>query len=203
MAVDVGADALGFVFYEKSPRNIDPATAREIVKRLPGRTEKVGVFVSESGERISQVADQVGLTAVQFHGGRQASQDLASLSQCGLKLIDVCSAEKLEETGILIRQEAMKYFFALMFDSGTAAQPGGTGKTFDWERARGMVQAVSMTVPVIVAGGLNPQNVGEAVKLFQPFGVDVVSGVEAKPGKKDPDKVRAFVAAVRAAERKS
>jgi len=101
--------------------------------------------------------------------------------------------------GILISKSAQQMLFAILVDSRANGGAGGTGTTFDWDATRGMVQVISLSVAVIVAGGLTPWNVGEAIKLFQPFGVDVASGVEARPGKKDPAKIRAFVSAVRAA----
>jgi phosphoribosylanthranilate isomerase len=203
-AVDAGADALGFVFYEKSPRNIDPGKAREIVQKLPARIEKIGVFVDDPVEQIREIARQVGLTAVQVYvgdGEPKRGQELLLLneSETDPKVIVVFPAEHLEED--LLVTAAKKTFYALMLDSGSKTMPGGTGKTFQWNKAQAMVEFLSATVPVIVAGGLTPLNVGEAIGFFQPWGVDVSSGVEAKPGKKDSEKVRAFIAAVRNAEK--
>jgi phosphoribosylanthranilate isomerase len=204
-AVEAGADALGFVFYEKSPRNIDPAKAREIVAALPVKVEKVGVFVTQSSEEIAELADQTGLTAAQLY----TVQNNYGLSEL-YRLKQLCPTLKLTlafpmsvargDALLTLDDPEKRVLFAVMFDSGTGFKPGGTGKKFNWQRAKGMVQHISTMVPVVVAGGLNPQNVGQAIKLFHPFGVDVVSGVEASPGKKDPDKVRAFVRAVRAAD---
>ena len=207
LAVEAGADAVGFVFYDKSPRKIDPDAAREIAARLPQKVEKVGVFANRSVRDVQQFVEQVGLTAIQFY--RTSDPDpVAELialkkNRSELKLIVVCPGDKLSQKGLLIADELRKVLYALMFDSGTGAQPGGTGKRFDWDEARGILQVMIVTIPVIVAGGLNPLNVAEAINLFQPYGVDVASGVEAKPGKKDPEKVRAFVRAVREAERNS
>lgn len=207
LAVEAGADAVGFVFYDKSPRKIDPDAAREIAARLPQKVEKVGVFASRSVGDVQQFVEQVGLTAIQFYPTSEfeAVAELIALKKkrTELKLIVVCPADKLSQKGLLMSEELRKVLYALMFDSGTGAQPGGTGNRFNWNEARGMLQVMSVTVPVIVAGGLNPLNVAEAINLFQPYGVDVASGVEAKPGKKDPKKVRAFVRAVREAERNS
>jgi phosphoribosylanthranilate isomerase len=202
-AVEAGADALGFVFYEKSPRNIDPQKAKAIVAQLPERIEKVGVFVTQSSQEIAELADQIGLTSAQLHRGEHQptmEAELSFLAEHGLKLVEAFPAGLLDGP-VVIKEGMTKHLFAVMFDSGTGFKPGGTGKKFHWRRAKGMVQHISTLVPVIVAGGLTPQNVAEAIKLFQPFGVDVVSGVEARPGKKDPDKVRAFIKAVRAADR--
>lgn len=203
-AVEAGADALGFVFYERSPRTIDQIVARNIVAHLPASVDKIGVFVSQSAEAISQIVDKVGLTGVQLHGKRgdgSRVDDLATLRAhgSGLKVIPVCQARDLVE-GILLSQDSRRGLYAVLVDSGSGSQVGGTGKTFDWGQARGAIQSLSLIMPVIVAGGLNSDNVGEAMNMFQPYGVDVVSGVEAKPGKKDPAKIRAFVQAVRRAE---
>lgn len=205
VAVDAGADAVGFVFYQPSPRNIDPESARNIALTLPPTLDKVGVFANSSIRGVQQVVEQVGLTAVQFYPGRSSGTvaELMALKKDRreLKLILVCPANQLSQTGLLISEDLRKVLYAVMFDSGTGAQPGGTGKRFDWNEARGRVQVMSLTIPVIVAGGLNPANVAEAIRLFQPYGVDVASGVERQPGKKDPEKVHAFVKAVRQADK--
>lgn len=205
-AVEAGADAVGFVFYERSPRRVDVETARQIVNELPDRVEKVGVFVDQSAERIREIVEHAGLTAAQLHGeatkasvlGAPGTKKAAIATE---KLIFVLPGDKLADEGMLLLGAAQKEAFAVLLDSGSGALPGGTGKTFDWEKTREAAQGVGFVVPIIVAGGLTPVNVGTAVRLFQPFGVDVASGVEAKPGKKDPEKVRAFVEAVRRAER--
>lgn len=201
LAVEAGADALGFVFYDKSPRNIDPEKAREIVTELPAYVEKVGVFVDDSFKHIRDVVEQVKLTAVQFYTRTwEHVEDLVSANGNAIspKLIMALPADELSQANVLIQTRILH---AIMLDSGSSERPGGTGKTFDWKRAHGVIQGLSLTVPVIVAGGLTPLNVGEAVKFFQPYGVDVASGVEAKPGKKDSRKVQAFVRAVREADK--
>jgi phosphoribosylanthranilate isomerase len=121
----------------------------------------------------------------------------------GLKVIYVRAGQKLVPGGVYISERARQLLYAVMFDSGSAATPGGTGQRFDWENTGALMRAVAMNVPVIVAGGLNAGNIKEAMRLLQPYGVDVSSGVEAKPGKKDPDKVRAFIRAVREADKVS
>jgi phosphoribosylanthranilate isomerase len=206
VAVDAGADAVGFVFYEKSPRNIDVETAREIVEKLPSGVEKVGVFVDHEAQRIHEIVLNAGLTAVQLHGKLSMEsvwkdQRPAAESIGVSKLIPMIHADTLKEGGLLISQRAHEKIFAVLLDSGSDGANGGTGTPFDWEATRGMVQSMSLLVPVIVAGGLTPVNVSKAMELFQPFGVDVVSGVEARSGKKDPERVRAFVNAVRGVEK--
>jgi phosphoribosylanthranilate isomerase len=209
IAVEAGADALGFVFYEKSPRNIDPDAAREIVAVLPKNLEKVGVFVNQSVPHILEAVRQAALTTVQLHGSESVSGFVGYLHtqpeavDVRPKLIGVVPGDKLPDGGIFVNQTLKKVLYALSIDSGSATQPGGTGKPFDWEKARGMVLGLGaeIGIRVIVAGGLTPNSVGDAMRLFHPWGVDVASGVEASPGKKDPAKVQAFVRAVRQAEK--
>lgn len=205
-AVEAGADALGFVFYEKSPRMTTPERVREIVSKLPAQVEKVGVYVNESAERIEESVQQAGLTAVQLRPGESVGEFVKYL-QAGQstnhrpKIISVVPSGELLEGGFFITNEVKDALHALLIDSSSASQPGGTGTRFDWDKARGMVEMLGLRIPTIVAGGLTAENVAEALSLLQPWGVDVASGVEARPGKKDPAKVRAFVAAVRKAER--
>jgi len=205
-ATDAGADALGFVFYEKSPRYIDPAAVNKIVAKLPPGIEKVGVFVEQPLDRVREIVTQAGLTAVQLHAesylGRMEEVVRLKKHAPSLKLIVVFPAAKLTGTRPLFDSDETKQMFhALMLDSFSATQPGGTGKTFDWTESRGAIRTAAKLLPVIVAGGLNPLNVREAIRILQPYGVDVASGVEREPGRKDPDKVRAFVRAVRDAEK--
>ena len=203
LAVEGGADALGFVFYEKSPRRIDLETAGKIAAMLPASIEKVGVFVEEPVEGILFTVAQAGLTAAQLHGDQyfepKSFQRLKSARD--LKVFLVVPAEKL---GSLDWHKSRGLgVSAVFFDSGTPQLPGGTGKAFDWNSAAPAIEAISKDTNVVVAGGLTPANVGEAIRILKPWGVDVVSGVEARPGKKDPEKVRAFIEAVRQADKKN
>lgn len=202
-AVDAGADAVGFVFYEKSPRWVSVEKAREIVEKLPEKVEKVGVFVNESPEFVSRVAGNVGLTGVQLHGDEYKNPERYSRSS---KLFFALSVNRLlnhveEPIGEVILPELPKSS-GILLDSGTPEKRGGTGKTFAWSEARWLVSALARLHPVVVAGGLTASNVRHAAEFLNPWGVDVVSGVEASPGKKDADKVRAFVQAVRASDRR-
>jgi phosphoribosylanthranilate isomerase len=196
-AVEAGANALGFVFYEKSPRKIDPETAREVVEQLPREIEKVGVFVNQPVEKILNIVMQAGLTAVQLHGVDSRRPEFMRSLKDGreLKIFLVLQPDEIS------RFEAEGYengdIGAVFVDSGTSQLPGGTGKTFDWRAATAGVEAIKRNSNLVVAGGLDPSNVAEAIRILKPWGVDVASGVEAKPGKKDPDKVRAFIEAVR------
>jgi phosphoribosylanthranilate isomerase len=207
-AVEAGADAIGFVFYESSPRKISAESARAIVAKLPDTIEKVGVFVDADCNMIRNTVAQAGLTAVQLHG--KVSLDSIwndprpALESVGVsKLIPMIPGNALKDGGIFMSERVHQRAFAVLLDSEISGASGGTGTTFDWEATRGMVQAMSLRLPVIVAGGLTSSNVAPALKIFQPFGVDVASGVEACPGKKDPDKVRAFVKAVRDIDRET
>jgi phosphoribosylanthranilate isomerase len=212
-AVEAGADAVGFVFYEKSPRNIHPDAAREIVTKLPSEVEKVGVFV-ETGEenalweRIEGLIQRAELTAIQLQLGH------SNVSGCCLVAPDQTKLYlSLPATWLAENQEQLKPAMSVirticrerpgsvvMLDSSTPEQPGGTGKVFDWKKSVPVAQMIGTGLKVIVAGGLTPANVKDAISILHPWGVDVSSGVEATPGKKDPAKIRAFVAAVREAE---
>ncbi|MFZ1007423.1 MAG: phosphoribosylanthranilate isomerase [Candidatus Sulfotelmatobacter sp.] len=207
VAVEAGADAVGFVFYEKSPRNIGVEAAREIIEKLPKGVEKVGVFVDLEAQGIREIVVKAGLTAVQLHGKSSLDSVLvdsrpAIESVKVAKLIATIPDYALHHgTGVALSERVREKAFAILIDAQVNGESGGTGTKFDWEASRDMVQMLGFVVPVIVAGGLTPGDVAEAMRTFQPFGVDVVSGVEAKPGKKDPEKVRAFVRAVQDAER--
>ncbi len=203
VAVDAGADAVGFVFYEKSPRNITPAAAREIVDKLPRELERVGVFVNTPVSEADKILREVGLTTAQVYsesmdewwGWYQTSERKLMWAIRGGSL-------KGDVGGVgFVRGTTEKPISAILLDSGSGSRRGGTGERFDWECAKPFIWHLGTIVPVVVAGGLTPDNVSEAVTKFRPWGVDVASGVEAKPGKKDAEKVRAFVRAVRAAEK--
>ncbi len=212
-AVEAGANALGFVFYEKSPRKVDAQTVGEIVQALPTEVEKVGVFVSKPAEHMESVAQRVGLTAIQVHLGmsdlgNEKSQRIM-LSKHFKQHIALPAGHFLDEKA---RFDSLALFIksngsddqirAIFLDSGTPEQPGGTGHAFDWDKAVPVAEVIRQAgFDLVVAGGLTPANVTEAIRILKPWGVDVSSGVESKPGKKDPEKVMAFVTAVRQAER--
>ncbi|HUG52634.1 MAG TPA: indole-3-glycerol phosphate synthase TrpC [Vicinamibacteria bacterium] len=190
-AVEAGADAVGFVFWPKSPRAVDPDTARAIAAALPPFVLRVGVFVDETPERMRRIADEVGLDMVQLHGSEPPADVLRAPRR----------AVKAVRVGPGFRPEA-----ALRYDGAAAGllldtrgegdgPPGGTGRPFDWSQARPVRAGTSF---LVLAGGLTPDNVGEAIAAVRPDAVDVSSGVESAPGRKDPAKVRAFVDAVRA-----
>jgi phosphoribosylanthranilate isomerase len=201
-AVSAGADALGFVFYEKSPRNIDVESARQIVQSLPLHVDKVGVFVNEPVEKILETVRRAGLTAAQLHGVESRKPAFIEALKAGreLKVFLVLPGTEMR-SALEWNVNGERSISAVFFDSEAPQQPGGTGRIFDWKAAASGIQAISGRLKVVVAGGLNSNNVGDAIRILEPWGVDVVSGVEAMPGKKDPEKIRAFVDAVRRAEK--
>ena len=205
-AVDAGADALGFVFYEKSPRNIDLQCAHDIVEQLPSKIEKVGIFVDNSVEQISGIVWQVGLTAIQVYNCKLPGQGLNGFKYPSRKVFVALSAARLFDTdgefgGFGWRTEAKKIVDAIFLDSGTPDRPGGTGKAFDWVKAAPAASFIAEHFNLVIGGGLTPLNVAEVIRILKPWGVDVSSGVEERPGKKDAKKVQAFIAAVRRIEK--
>jgi phosphoribosylanthranilate isomerase len=202
-AVEAGADAVGFVFAE-SPRQIQPEAAAKIVRELSPQVEKVGVFVNHPAERIREIVEQVGLTALQLHGDEQdlarSEAILPWAEERGLRIIVAVSGLEGAGTGVKRPKTGAYSRTALLVDSMTPSLRGGSGVTWDWKQLAPFVDAIRGAVDVIVAGGLQTENVQEAIRVLHPWGVDVVSGVEREPGKKDHEKVKAFVAAVRAAE---
>jgi phosphoribosylanthranilate isomerase len=204
VAVDAGADAVGFVFYEKSPRFVTVERAREIVEKLPSSLDKVGVFVNEPVEKVTTIADDAGLTAVQLHGDEYKSPERYSMQ--GKMFFSLPAVEMLRDQrgpGGLYGFPSLPNSAGVLLDSGSPEQRGGTGKTFAWGEARFLVLGLQRKYSVVIAGGLTPQNVGWAAEYLKPWGVDVASGVEERPGKKDPEKVRAFVRAVREMDRRA
>jgi phosphoribosylanthranilate isomerase len=211
LAVDAGADAVGFVFYEKSPRCVTVETAREIVGKLPESVEKIGVFAGLSIERAVDTSLYAGFNAVQVYPMThtpQSGSPFGISDTIGLKIYLALPISAFLEEGnrnvVTLSQEGSpRAFDTLFLDSGDSNHPGGTGRTFDWHQGSSAVKKLSLHRKVVIAGGLTPKNVNQALEVLNPFGVDVVSGVEATPGKKDPQKVRAFVRAVREADRKA
>lgn len=203
-AVDAGADAVGFVFYEKSPRNISVEAARAIVEKLPESAEKVGVFVDETADAVIRTAEEVGLDAVQLYPNAKYKFSIlsADFTRRIRRRVYIAFPPKLVTRkglfGFQVSRQFQSCIRAVLFDSGSSERPGGTGRKFDWENVAPIAEGLHrMSLKLVVAGGLSSVNVGEAMHVLKPWGVDVVSGVESRPGKKDPDKVRAFVKAVR------
>jgi phosphoribosylanthranilate isomerase len=189
-AVELGAAALGFNFYPRSPRYIEPAAARAIVRSLPPLIATVGVFANEAeAGHVVSVAREAGVSTIQVHGPRLP--DLHELLSAFALVVAVPVREGF-------KSEELRKFkpSAYLLDAFDPDRPGGTGKTFDWNAAREAKQYG----PIILAGGLTPENVGRAVRVVRPFAVDVASGVESAPGIKDPAKLRTFFAAVAEAD---
>lgn len=241
-ACDAGANALGFVFYPKSPRAVSLETARSIIAKVPQGIEKVGVFVNETVDRVRDTVKQTGLTAVQLHGDESVEFSRALFKKLGngsgrptifrtwaAKVFDVAAGESVGwdpvAVGLVEPDEAYKgkrvhkihvakngdlflethgfrhgVISGVLLDSSNDERRGGTGEAFDWERVQPWAGIINSISKLIVAGGLRPGNVQEAIHLLHPWGVDVSSGVEREPGKKDLRKVRAFIHAVRAME---
>lgn len=172
-AVEAGADALGFVFFEKSPRAITPEQAAAIIRRLPPLVQVVGLFVNEQVAVINTIADQCGLDIVQLHGD-ETPQFCAGVKRRVIKAFRVRDQSSLDQIG--------EYdVAACLLDAWSPAARGGTGETFNWEIAA----AAAASRCIVLAGGLTPENVAEAVKTVRPYAVDVSSGVESAPGNKD------------------
>ncbi|MFI5116635.1 MAG: phosphoribosylanthranilate isomerase [Terriglobales bacterium] len=194
-----GADALGFIFAPSS-RQIGIDQAAEIISSLTNDIDKIGVFVNQTPAQVAEVAEQAGLTGVQLHGDEPADQMPEYRQALGhRKIIKTLQARELLSSpdslnGYLRSRQSID---AMLLDAGSPSQRGGTGQTFDWTAAAPIVARVRAQMPVIIAGGLNPENVGEAIRLFAPWGVDVVSGVEREIGRKDEARLRSFVGAAR------
>ena len=200
LSVAAGADALGFIF-APSRRQIELAAAKEIVAAVSGEVECIGVFVNASPERVAEVADEVGLSGVQLHGDEGPGMLPEFRRTLGQRKI----IKALQVSNLLAGSESRleEYLWlrdvvdAILLDSGSPQRRGGTGAAFDWESALPIASRIRERMPLIVAGGLNAGNVGRAIELFQPWGVDAVSGIESEPGQKDEAKLREFVSAVR------
>jgi phosphoribosylanthranilate isomerase len=184
MAVEMGADALGFIFYPKSPRYVKIADAANICDRLPPFVAKVGVFVDELEYEIEKALRECLLTALQFHGDEPPGfcQKFPAKSVKAIRMRDESSLRLAAEYDV----------DALLLDTYTGDSRGGTGKVFDWSLA---VRAQKLGPPIILSGGLTAENVAEAIRTVEPYAVDTASGVESAPGRKDPEKVRRFIEA--------
>ena len=206
LAAELGVDAVGFVF-APSKRRVTPEQVAEITRELPADLAKVGVFTSTDAAEIVQAAKVARLTAVQLHSAFDPKLvDAINAGSGGVlhvvQVVDVpvgMDQEKLRS--VLTAVLSHPYVLVALLDASHGGASGGTGRSFDWERTAAEVLAVQKATGgwVIVAGGLNAENVGEAIEAFAPWGVDVASGVESAPGKKDPERLRAFVAAAKAA----
>jgi len=194
-SVEAGANALGFIF-APSKRRIPIEKAQKIIRELPAQVERIGVFLSATMEEIREVVTNVDLTGIQLHGNEVAPEVydyLPKNRRAILRIIKTIIVQDGFEGQIDVGKAVPGVVDAWLIDSGT-----GSGKTFDWQAAR--AQLGERQGRFIIAGGLTPGNVGEAIRTFYPWGVDVVSGIEAEAGRKDREKMKAFVASVRKAE---
>ncbi len=184
-AVAAGTDAVGFVF-AASKRKVTADTVREIIKELPDGIEKIGVFVDEKEETVKRLASYCGLTGIQLHG-EESFEYCRMLSEDGYNVIKAVRVkDKIDE-------KQLKPYLdlnAILLDTYKTGQPGGTGEAFDW---KAVLEYNWENTSYILAGGLHAGNVAEAVRITKPFGVDVSSGVEKEPGKKDGEKLREFI----------
>ena len=186
VAVDGGVDAVGFIFYKKSPRSVTMQAVREIVLELPPFVDSVGVFVNETAEQINKIADHCKLDRVQLHGDESPAfcKKIRRRVIKAIRVKDIQSLKKLSDYPVS----------SFLLDTFSEDQYGGTGKVFDWNLA----YPAKKYGPIILAGGLTPINVHQAIQRIQPYGVDVCSGVESQPGIKDHKKMKAFLKNVKA-----
>jgi len=190
IAVAAGADGLGFIFVPQSPRHIDPDMVRKITRELPPLVDAVGVFVDEEMEVVEEIMQYCCLSFIQLHGSE--TPDYCEKISCRvMKSFSIGQATKSEDFAPYA--EAVSGF---LLDTLHKDMAGGTGQTFDWQ----LLEHIKPPGPFVLAGGLTPDNVGDAIRQVKPFAVDVNSGVEYQPGRKDPDKLRSFVQAVRKAD---
>lgn len=186
LAIEAGADALGFVFYEPSPRFVTPEAAAAIVRELPPFPLRVGVFVDAPEDLVLAAMTQCHLGLLQFHGDEPPAYCL-QFGVMSMKAFRIQSAESLQRLSDYPTD-------AWLLDACAPGKPGGSGETFNWDLA---LQAGKLGRPIFLAGGLTPENVAEAVRQVRPYAVDVSTGVEAAPGRKDPAKLRAFIQAAK------
>jgi phosphoribosylanthranilate isomerase len=193
-AIEAGATFIGFNFYEGSPRYVTPSAAKRILQSLPKKVKAVGVFVNETENKMLTIVRQIGLSHVQLHG--EESPETVARLQRTLPVIKAIQVRKSFSTSELARY---KNASAFLLDGFDRHRRGGTGKSFSWDIARHAKRAGH----IFLAGGLTPDNIGEAIRAAKPYAVDVCSGVEAKPGKKDLGAVKDFMRAVRAAQKRT
>ncbi|HTT29031.1 MAG TPA: phosphoribosylanthranilate isomerase [Solirubrobacteraceae bacterium] len=189
LAIANGAWAIGLIFWPSSRRRAELDAAAEIAAAVKRRAEVVGVFVNAPLDEVAQTADAVGLTMLQFHGEEGPAYCAEAARRTGAKVIKAARVR----SGADVQALASFHTDYHLLDSYTAGVPGGTGETFSWEIAR----AHRGRTPVLLSGGLTPDNVADAIAAVHPYAVDVASGVELSPGLKDPEKLQAFAAAVR------
>lgn len=184
-AVGYGADALGFIFYKGSKRYVDPGTARDIISNLPPFITTVGVFVNQDLNEVTEIQEKTGINTVQLHGD-ETPEFCNSISTKVIKVFRVKDTLDLDKVAQYPVQD-------ILLDTYSDDEYGGTGRSFDW----GILKNFSMPANIILSGGLTAENVLEAVRVVNPYAVDVSSGVEAEPGKKDHEKLKKFIEAIK------
>jgi phosphoribosylanthranilate isomerase len=192
-AIEAGANLLGFNFYDKSPRRISEAQAAEIRPQLPKKVKAVGIFVNARPVEAAVLCKSLKLHAAQLHGD-ETPENVAELARS----LPVFKAFRVEADFPLATLDEYPEAYAFLFDAALTGQYGGTGRTTDWDVAR----RATAGHRIILAGGLNIENVAAAVRIVRPYGIDVASGVESEPGRKDHGLLREFIGEVRRAERK-
>jgi len=192
-AIEAGANLIGFNFYQKSPRHISEDQAAEIRPRLPKKVKAVGIFVNGLPADVIALRSSLSLDAVQLHGD-ESPETVAEIAP----VVPVIKAFRVEAEFPITTLDEYSKAFAFLFDAAHTDQYGGTGRTTDWDVAR----RASLKHRIILAGGLKLENVAAAVRIVRPYGIDVASGVESSPGKKDHELLREFIKEVRRAERK-
>jgi phosphoribosylanthranilate isomerase len=187
LACELGADAIGLNFYSKSPRCISPFTASKIIRKLPPFVSAVGVFVNWQAPAVTTLAKALGLAAAQLHGD-EPPQLVAEIA----KKVSVIKALHLGKGSALPPFAKYRGATSFLLDAPHSGQYGGTGHSTDWSLAH----TAAKSHRILLAGGLTPENVAEAILAVRPYAVDVTSGVESKPGRKDPAKLNAFFVAI-------
>jgi phosphoribosylanthranilate isomerase len=200
LAAEAGADAVGFVF-APSPRRVTADQVAAIVPRLPAGVEKIGIFVDAGFEEIAATVDACALTGVQLHFDAPPELAAALRQRFGTRLRILGVVHFDAQASIPESLDRDPNLSAILVDSRTAQAAGGTGQVFDWDLAAKSLFQMG-NARICAAGGMTPENVAEAIRILRPWGVDVASGVESAPGRKDPAKLRAFIAKARAAARR-
>jgi phosphoribosylanthranilate isomerase len=195
MVAEAGPDAVGLNFFPQSPRYIDPRNAAPLLRALPPLIDAVGVFVGLRTRQVCALAYQLGLRSIQCFGDREDIEDCSPFQRIAVfRIRDRSNMNEIEQ--YLEKCRSAKVMpGAILVDAHVDGQLGGTGHTAPWD----LLVGFDPGVPLILAGGLTPENVGEAIRTVRPYAVDVASGVESVPGRKDPEKVRRFIEAVRRA----
>lgn len=186
LAVELGIDALGFVFHPASPRNIAPADAASIIAKLPPFVTSVGLVVDRTAEDVEAIIEETGVDIVQYHG-HESGEYCEKLGRPYIKALRV-----KDDTDVAESAAPFKHARAILLDAYVPGVPGGSGERFNWQQGQAPIER-----PLIVAGGLDANNVVAAIEQLAPYAVDVSSGIESEPGEKDPEKMKEFIQKIR------